>query len=261
MTGPRFRSGRLACAGLGAAVVAAYLVAAVVSGRLSPLARHPLLDGFQTAVPYNWVHPPPDQAGTNKQPSSAAKTLSFANQGASGFISTPDKQALLIIGKRTFELPAAEGQTGVHITIAPLDPATLAALPKPLVPSGNAYLVRGAFQPSGDAVASFTAPVTITLIYPAAASSGLTPPTHTLLWSKDGRTWTKLKTIDSHGGLQAAGTLQAPGYVVVGAPPQPAAAQEASRLRALAIGILVALAVFVVAGLIYVLRSRRRGEE
>jgi hypothetical protein len=128
------------------------------------------------------------------------------------------------------------------------------------VPSGNAYLVRGAFQPSGGAVASFTAPVTITLIYPAAASSGLTPPTHTLLWSKDGRTWTKLKTIDSHGGLQAAGTLQAPGYVVVGAPPQPAAAQEASRLRALAIGILVALAVFVVAGLIYVLRTRRRGE-
>jgi hypothetical protein len=261
MIGPHSRSGRLARAGLGAAVVTVYLAAAVISGRLSPLARHPLLDGFQTAVPYNWVNPPPDQAGSNKQPSSAAKTLSFANQGASGFISTPDRQALLIIGKRTFQLPAADGQTGVHITITPLDPATLAGLPKPLVPSGNAYRVRGAFQPSGDAVASFTAPVTVTLIYPAAASSGLTPPTHTLLWSKDGRTWTKLKTIDSHGGLQVAGTLQAPGYLVVGAPAQAAAAQEASRLRALALGILVALAVFVVAGLIYVLRTRRRGEE
>ena len=53
--------------------------------------------------------------------------------------------------------------------------------------------------------------------------------------------------------------MRAPGYFVIASEPQPAA-QEASRLRALAIGILAALAVFVLAGVVYVLR-RRRGEE
>jgi hypothetical protein len=244
----------------GAAVVAAYLASAVVSGHLSPLARHPLLDGFSTPQAYRWVNPPPDQAGTNQQPGTAEKTLSFANEGASGFVSTADRQALVIVGKGTFRVPGVKGQAGVRLTIAPLDPATLGALPTPMQPSGNAYRIRAAFQPSGREITSFTAPVTLTLLYPAVASAGLTPPAHTILWSKDGRAWTKLVTQDSHQGLQAEALIEAPGYVVVATPPLPAATQTASRLRALAIGILTALAVFVLAGVVYVLR-RRRDEE
>jgi hypothetical protein len=256
---PGSRSARLARIGVGAAVVAAYLVSAVVSGRLSPLARHPLLDGFSTPLRYNWVAPPPDQANGNKQPGSAAKTLAFANQGASGFVATTDGQAQLIIGKRSFQVPGAHGQTGVHFTITPLDPATLGAVPKPLAPNGNAYVVKAVFQPSGQAVDSFTAAVTLTMIYPPAASSGLLPPVHTIFWSKDGHTWTKLPSQDAHQVLQAFSAVRAPGYFVVASQPQPAA-QEASKLRALALGILAALAVFVLAGVVYVLR-RRRGED
>ena len=96
--------------------------------------------------------PPPDQASGNKQPGSAAKTLAFANQGASGFVATTDGQAQLIIGKRTFQVPGADGQTGVRMTITPLDPATLGAVPKPLAPNGNAYVVKADFQPSGHAI-------------------------------------------------------------------------------------------------------------
>jgi hypothetical protein len=255
------RSRRLAGAGLGALVVVAYLVAALVSGRLSPLARHPLLDGFASPQPYNWVNPPPGQAGSNKQPDSATKTFEFADQGASGFVNTGDKQALLIFGRGAYKVPGAEGQTGVRVTIDPLDPATLSPPPSPLVPSGNAYRVGATFQPSGQAVTEFTAPVSVVLVYPATASAGLTPPAHTLLWSRDGKRWTKLQTQDSHQVLQAAGTLPAPGYVMVGAPPQAAAGKEASQLRLLAVGILIALGLFVAAGVLYVVRARRRGDE
>src|SRR5205814_170358 len=51
----------------GLVVIAAYVGGAVLSGHLSPFARRPLFDGVITSHPYNWVHPPPALAATNKQ--------------------------------------------------------------------------------------------------------------------------------------------------------------------------------------------------
>jgi hypothetical protein len=243
--------------GLAVVVVTAYLASAVVSGHLSPLARHPVLDGFGTPQAYRWVNPPPDQAATNQKPGSAHTTLRLAN-GASGYVFTPDGQGALIVGKRTFQGQGAAGQTGVMVTISPLDPATLGKLPPHLEASGNAYLVKASFQPSGQAISAFTAPVTLLLIYPPIASSGIRPPPRTILWSKDGTRWTKLPTQDSHQGLQAVATIRSPGTFVVATAPVPASATTNSRLRLLAIGIMVALAIFVLAGIAYVLRTRRR---
>jgi hypothetical protein len=243
--------------GLAVVVLAAYLASAVVSGHLSPLARHPVLDGFGTPQAYRWVNPPPDQAASNQKPGSASTTLRLAN-GASGYVFTPDGQAALIVGKRTFQGRGATGQTGILVTISPLDPGTLGKLPLHLEASGNAYLVKASFQPSGQAISAFTAPVTLLLIYPAVASSGIRPPPRTILWSNDGAHWTKLPTRDSHQGLQAVATIRSPGTFVVATAPIPAAAATNSRLRLLAIGIMVGLAVFVLAGIAYVLRTRRR---
>ena len=53
-------------------------------------------------------------------------------------------------------------------------------------------------------------------------------------------------------------TIRAPGTFVVATAPVPAGATTNSRLRLLAIGIMVVLAVFVLAGIAYVLRTRRR---
>jgi hypothetical protein len=255
---PRPRSHRRSRFGLAVAVVAAYLASAVVSGHLSPLARHPVLDGFGTPQAYRWVNPPPDQAASNQKPGSVSTTLRLA-AGASGYVFTPDGQAALIIGKRTFQGQGAAGQTGVLVTINPHDPGTLGKLPPHLEATGNAYRVRASFQPSGRAISDFTAPVTLLLIYPAIASSGLRPPPRTILWSKDGARWTKLPTKDSHQGLQAVATIRRPGYFVVATAPTPAATPSSSGLRLLAIGIMVGLAVFVLAGIAYVLRTRRRG--
>ena len=103
------------------------------------------------------------------------------------------------MGNRTFRnLPAAQGQTGVVMKIQPLAPATLGALPPGKEASGNAYRVTATFQPSGTPITQFGAAVTITLIYPAVASTGVTPPPRTIMWSKDGTSWQPITTQDSH---------------------------------------------------------------
>jgi hypothetical protein len=253
---PAGRAGRLT---LATAVVLTYLASALLSSKLSPLARHPLLDGTGTPQPYRYVSPPPDLSSSNQQPSSVAKTVNLAQAGGSGYVFTPDGQAAVIMGNRTFRaLPAAQGQTGVLMKIQPLDPATLTALPPGKQASGNAYRITATFQPSGASIPRFGADVTITLIYPAEASTGVTPPPRTIMWSADGRSWQALETQDSHAGLQAATSTKDTGYFVVATPPLPSAQTKTSRLRVLAFGILIALGVFVLAGVVYIVRTRRR---
>jgi hypothetical protein len=252
-------AGRLARAGLAAAVVLAYLASALLSSRLSPLARHPLLDGTGTPQPYRWVSPPPAQASSNQQPSSVMKTIDLAQAGGSGYVFTPDGQAAVIMGNRTFRgLAAAQGQTNVVMKIQPLDPAALGALPPGKQASGNAYRVTATFEPSGTSIDQFGADVTITLIYPPVASAGVTPPPRTIMWSKDGTGWAPIQTQDSHAGLQAAASTRDIGYFVVATPPLPATSTTTSHVRLLATIILIALAVFVLGGVLYIVRTRRR---
>jgi hypothetical protein len=230
-----------------------------LSSRLSPLARHPLLDGTGTPQPYRWVTPPPAQASSNQQPSSVTQTIDLAQAGGSGYVFTPDGQAAVIMGNRTFRgLPSAQGQTGVVMKIQPLDPATLGAFPPGKQASGNAYRVAATFQPSGAAIGRFGAAVTITLIYPPVASAGVTPPPRMIMWSKDGTSWQPITTQDSHAGLQAAASTRDIGYFVVATPPLRATSTTTSHVRLLALVILVALALFVIAGVVYIVRTRRR---
>jgi hypothetical protein len=254
----RLPDSRVARAGLGAAVVLAYVASALLSSHLSPLARHPLLDGTGTPQPYRWVSPPPAQASTNQQPASVTQNVNLAQAGGSGYVFTPDGQAAVIMGNRTFKgVSGAQGQTTVVMKIQPLDPATLGALPTGKQASGNAYRVTATFQPSGTGITEFGAAVTITLIYPPVASAGVTPPPRTIMWSKDGTGWEPLPTQDSHAGLQAATSTRHIGYFVVATPPLPATSTTTSHVRLLAIAILIALAVFVLAGVLYIVRTRR----
>jgi hypothetical protein len=239
--------------------VLTYLAAALLSSRLSPLARHPLLDGTGTPQPYRWVSPPPGQISSNRDPSSVTQTVDLAKSGGSGYVFTPDGQAALIMGNRTFRgLPAAQGQTDVVMKIQPVDPATLGTLPPGKQASGNAYRVTATLQPSGTAITEFGAAVTVTLIYPAVASAGVTPPPRTIMWSKDGTGWQPLRTQDSHAGLQAAASTRDIGYFVIATPPLPATSATTSHVRTLALAILIALALFVLAGILYIVRTRRR---
>jgi hypothetical protein len=238
-------------AGLGLAVV--YLVAAVVSGRISPLARHPVLDGIGIPQPYHWVNPPPGQISGNQQPASKQATLDLTKDGGAGFVTTSDAQVNLIVGKNAF--PPVAGQTSVRITIEPLDPAKLGPPPPGTTISGNAYKVSAAYQPSGKPVGYLSAPVTLILIYPAVASSGLTPPPRTIIRSFDGRSWQTQKTQDQHAGLQAIEETLHFGYFAVVTPPlRPVSAGT----RLVAILVFAGIGLFALAGIAVIVRGLRR---
>ena len=66
---PAKRHARRRAVAWGLLSVAAYAALAGWSGRLSPLARRPLLDGIAPGAPYRWVDPPADLAPTNVPPS------------------------------------------------------------------------------------------------------------------------------------------------------------------------------------------------
>jgi len=247
---------RFAAAGLAAAI--AYLVGAALSGHLSPLARHPLMDGFVSPQPYRWVSPPPEDAGSNQPPAGARQLLNLPKQQGIGYVHTSDGQVQLIIGKGTWNMPAANGETGVLVAVDPLDPAKYAKAPSGLTISGNVYRIATTFQPSGTSATPFTAPVTLILEYPAIATVGITPPPRTILWSKDGTTWTRVATQNAHVQQSAYATVHRSGYYAVSVPPSALAAASSGHGRLIGIVAFVGLALFVLAAAAYVVSAVRR---
>ncbi len=76
---------------IGLAVVAVYVAAAWFSGRLSPLARQPLLDGLIPPAPYRWEDPPPELAPTNVEPTPETALVELGNSGSvTAIVSTDD---------------------------------------------------------------------------------------------------------------------------------------------------------------------------
>lgn len=196
----------------GVVVLFVYVVLAAWSGRLSPLARRPVLDGLGPVVAYKWVAPPADLAATNIEPSSGAFTLKIVGDGTiPDVLFTSDQQCTLIVSGGA--VPRTGDATAVEVAVDPVDPATLGALPGELAAFGNAYRIQAALAPGQHRVAGFEAQVDAELLYPVTAT--LHAATHTLLWSRDGRTWTELETAESAAQQQVSATIQGPGYVLV----------------------------------------------
>ena len=255
---PGRRSGRWLAVGALAAAIA-YLAGAALSGHLSILARHPLMDGFVSPQPYRWVSPPPQDAGSNQPPAGARQLLNLPKQQGIGYVHTSDGQVQLIIGKGTWNMPGASGETGVLVAVDPLDPAKYATAPPGLTISGNVYRIATTFQPSGTAARPFTAPVTLIMEYPAIATVGVTSPPRTILWSKDGTAWTRIATQNAHVQQSAYATIEKPGYYAVSVPPSFLAAASSGHGRLIGIVVFAALAVFVLAAAAYVVSAVRRG--
>src|SRR5436190_20048549 len=122
----------------GIAIVGLYAALAVISGRLSPLARGPLLDGIGPPQPYRWVNPPPDLASANLPPSSGTFHVPLDPNGSRGEVFvTSDNQVTVIVPKGAFD--AKVGQIEVTLSVTPLDPATLPSPGRKLTIFGNAY--------------------------------------------------------------------------------------------------------------------------
>jgi hypothetical protein len=248
----RSRSGLALLAGVG--IVALYLAGAAVSGRSSILTRRPLLDGLAPPTPYRWVNPPPDLAAGNKPPASTRFTLELAPEGSQlGAFSTGDGQVNLVLSQGA--VPPRSGQTGVEVTVDPVDPATLGPVPSGLVGAGNAYRIQAGYQPSGAKVAALGGQSSVGLVYPLLTTAVADTGGHQVLSSADGRAWEVLASTDTPGTHQVSARLSRTGYVMVGVPPSAGGSQRDSRTRILLVGTGVAVVIVAAA---FALRLRER---
>jgi hypothetical protein len=210
------RSRMALVAGIGIAVL--YLAGAALSGRASPLARRPLLDGLAPPVPYRWVRPPPDLAASNKPPAALRFSVELAATGSRlGAFATSDGQFNLVLSEGA--VPASQGQTSVAVSIEPVDPATLGPAPAGLVVAGNAYRIQASYRPSGGKVDALGDQSSVGLVYPLLATPIASPSGHLVLASADGRSWQRLRSTDIPGTHQVSAELGTTGYVAAAVPP------------------------------------------
>jgi hypothetical protein len=241
----------------GAVVLIVYLLGALVSGRLSPIARRPLLDGLAPLAPYRWVNPPADLADTNQPPTPGRVSLPVRAEGVRGAaVATPDAQVTVIVPDDA--IPAAAGQDSVTLTIQPLDPATLGPVRRSLVVLGNAVRIAATYEPSGATVRKLIKPIEVVLTYPFVPEDG---GERTLLESTNGQDWSRVRTTDHVGPSQAIGKVTSFGYVLVAGrrlknvPGQPSTGTgERVPLIILGFGALLVLLILV---LIFGGRSER----
>jgi hypothetical protein len=208
----------------GAAVCVLYCASAIVSGPHIPVARRPILDGIAPPTAYRWVTPPPELAGTNMPPETASASVALdANGNGTKVITSGDAQVTLILPKGA--IAPSPGQTGVDVTIEPIDPATLGPPPAQLEVAGNAYLVSGTYQPSGDAVTGLVVPAELVLVYPVLPNDH---GGHTLIVSAKGKRWDTVETNDLVSVAQADGPVPAFGYAAVAKAPSAATATHSA---------------------------------
>lgn len=241
--------------GAGIVVTALYAALAAWSGRLSPLARQPLLDGLAPPTPYRWVDPPPELEDSNEPPTPGAFTIRLGPAGSeTATFTTGDAQVTLILPKGSFA--SAPGQRGVRVTIEPLAPSGFAAPEPPLRIVGNVVEVRATYRPSGEP-ARLAAPITVVLIYPRLANDHRG---HTIVVSSDGAAWGAVESHDLASIQQVDAATEDLGLVAVaGSPPSPSAIPGASAGRPSAAALVIVMAIALLAVAAWAaLRGRRR---
>ena len=230
----------------GVGILVLYLAGAAVSGRASILARRPLLDGLAPPTPYRWVHPPADLAAGNKPPASTRFTVQLTAAGSRlGAFSTSDGQVSLVLSEGA--VPARSGQTGVQVTVDPIDPATLGPVPAGLVGAGNAYRVQASYRPSGRRVETLAGQSSVALVYPLLTTAVADAGGHQVLSSADGRTWEPQQSTDTPGSHQVSARLVRTGYLQVGVAPSEGGSGSDPRNRILLAASGVAVLVVVAA--------------
>ena len=245
----------------GGLVALAYVILAAVSGRLSPLARRPVLDGFVQPLPYHWVKPPPSLASGNKAPSGGSFAIPLDPSGSeAGVFSTKDLQVTIVLAQNAFA--SVPGQDSIGLTITPLDPAQFAPAPAGKSITGNVYRIQATLRPSGRDFADLRAAAQLAMAYPIVPNPHA--ETHTILTSADGMSWTGVTTIDSIAQFQVTANVRALSYFAVGQSGRAGGSGgggSGNLIPIILIGTLVALALIAIIRFeVRERRSRRRTE-
>lgn len=195
MNGPQRRgAGRRTRASGRRWLVGGVVTAALYLGTVTfvwPFPIRLLYDGLVPLPPYRWVHPPPSRARDNQPALSGAGTVALGPPSQAAEVSTDDDQALVTFPQGI--LAPRSGESSVKVTIAPLDPVTIAPAPNGRRFDGNAYRIEARYAASGEPPV-LTAPADVVLRYPVHA-------TLMLRWSDPG--WIPLKVQVFTGSQQA----------------------------------------------------------
>ncbi len=188
--------------GLAAAVV--YLIVAPYIWRDAPARL--LYEGEAPPAPYRWVHPPPELARDNQQPSGGSGQIGLNPSGSgSASILTDDAQAGVIFPHDA--VAPRPGVTAAIVRLTPVDPATVAPPPPGFVFDGNGYGVEATYQ-NGRPL-ELRRPVTPVLRYPRHA-------TVLLRWNNGA--WTALDTKRVQAALQIFAASERLGVFVAARP-------------------------------------------
>ena len=247
-------TGRRRIVATGVLVAGAYVVAAAISGHLSPLARRPVLDGLAPPAPYRWVDPPSALAADNRAPTPGSFRVPLAASGSTTEVfTTEDAQVTLILAEGAFVAPPRANE--VRLEVTPVAPSDVGPPPAPLEIVGNAVRIDATFEPAGEEIDEVAADLRVVLVYPFEPNQH---GGHAIVTSPDGQTWTAAETNDLPSIQQADALVTSLGYVAVAREPgvSPSRAPEADIATGPAIAIGIGL-VILVAITVFLLRPRR----
>jgi hypothetical protein len=236
---------------LGAAALAAYVIAAVATVRLTDHHVRPLFEGIGPAPPYQWVDPPSEFASGNVKPHAVEREVALGPVG-SPLTSLSSGDAQLVVNIPDGAMPPRPGDTAVVARFEPLAPKQYALPPVGLRADGNVYRVSFTYKPSGQAVEAVPPGKEGSLVM------GLPEPGVALLYSADGKRWEKLAT-QPVGGPTTLGTrFERTGYYLGAASPTTGGGKASSTGRIIAVvAIVVGVAVALGLGPVLVRRWRR----
>lgn len=234
----------------GAAALGVYVAVAVATLGLSGGRLLPLFEGVGPPPPYQWVKPPSAFAAGNTKPKPGSVDIDFNAGKSQGASVTPDGQFSVDFGDGAFSPHGSD--TAVRVAVTPFDPATLGPVPSGLAADGNAYRVQLRYQPSATPLDTLTVPGNVFATAPI--------PGQVLLYSSDGRSWSKLATQMVSATSSVGATFDRPGWYLVAANPTAViAAGNGNRLGTAALaGLVAGLAILLVAAPIGLRAMRRR---
>jgi hypothetical protein len=236
---------------IGAALVALYAVAAGLTA-IGHKVR-PLFEGISSPVPYEWVKPPAPFAANNIRAAGGSSDIPFVNGRTDAAVAaSQDQQFITNYAAQAFAPHA--GDTKVHATITPLDPATVAAPPSGLHGDGNVYRIDLTYEPS-------TVPVTALAVAGDVIMSAPFPTT-ALLYSPDGQAWQPIRSQQVGGVSTVGGPFTHPGYYLAAASGAaavgPVAGASGGSFGTIVIAIVVGIvAVVLAAGAAWLAKRRR----
>jgi hypothetical protein len=203
------------------------------------------------------VKPPPELASGNKPPVPGGWQVRLGPGGSQvSAFGTGDGQFNLVLAQGA--IPASPGQSQVALDGVPLNPARLGRVPAGLLAAGNAYRLTAAYRPSGKPITRLAGETNVGLVYPLLSAPVAGPAAHVILWSRNGRSWSRLQSVDAPGAHQVSARIAGTGYFLAAVPPAPAA-QAAGGGVSVGLLVLLGVAVAVVAGTVAVVLVRQRG--